>query len=131
MVIVIKGGQIRLEDRFVVLCALEDSNVFPITITCLILTILTQKERAALIEPPSPRLFPVVIITVSMASCSEAADSDDARLVDSKNQDLPVLTVYKSPTCKCCAMWMVHLKENQFKTAVQNSSNLSVIKKQK
>lgn len=29
-------------------------------------------------------------------------------------QDLPAITVYKSPSCGCCAKWVDHLEENGF-----------------
>lgn len=29
-------------------------------------------------------------------------------------QDLPAITVYKSPTCGCCGKWVDHLEENGF-----------------
>ena len=32
----------------------------------------------------------------------------------SSGQDLPAITVYKSPTCGCCAKWVDHLEESGF-----------------
>lgn len=32
----------------------------------------------------------------------------------SSGQDLPAITVYKSPTCGCCANWVDHLEESGF-----------------
>lgn len=33
----------------------------------------------------------------------------------SSGQDLPAITVYKSPTCGCCTNWVDHLEDNGFK----------------
>jgi hypothetical protein len=42
---------------------------------------------------------------------------------------LPVVTVYKSPTCGCCKKWVSHLESNGFKVDVNNLSNLDLVKK--
>lgn len=33
----------------------------------------------------------------------------------SSGQELPAITVYKSPTCGCCANWVTHLEDSGFK----------------
>ncbi|MBC8445162.1 MAG: DUF411 domain-containing protein [Rhodospirillaceae bacterium] len=38
------------------------------------------------------------------------------------------ITVYKSPTCGCCAGWVDHMKENGFSVAVKEREDLSPIK---
>ena len=35
----------------------------------------------------------------------------------------PEITVYKTPTCGCCAKWVEHLKENGFSVTVHEVSN--------
>lgn len=42
---------------------------------------------------------------------------------------LPVVTVYKSPTCGCCGKWVKHMESNGFKVVTKNSNNLDSIKK--
>jgi hypothetical protein len=37
---------------------------------------------------------------------------------------LPVVTVYKSPTCGCCKNWVKHLEFNGFKVEAHDVSNL-------
>lgn len=40
----------------------------------------------------------------------------------------PVVHVYKTPTCGCCADWVTHIEEAGFKTEVQDLPNLNGIK---
>jgi len=39
-----------------------------------------------------------------------------------------LITVYKSPTCGCCAHWIEHLQEAGFETKVINSEDMDAIK---
>ena len=41
----------------------------------------------------------------------------------------PVITVYKDPSCGCCAKWVKHLSANGFVTMVHDSSDMDAIKK--
>jgi len=43
-------------------------------------------------------------------------------------QNLPQITVYKSPTCGCCTKWIKHLEKNGFNVKTYNSGNMSVVK---
>ncbi len=45
------------------------------------------------------------------------------------DNDLPVVTVYKSPTCGCCRKWVKHMESNGFKVISKNLKNLDSIKK--
>jgi hypothetical protein len=40
----------------------------------------------------------------------------------------PVITVYKDPSCGCCAKWVKHLAANGFVTTVHDSSDMDAIK---
>ena len=42
----------------------------------------------------------------------------------------PTITIYKTPTCGCCTLWVDYLEDNGFKTIVHDLDNLSQIKKQ-
>ncbi|PSQ95582.1 MAG: CopG family transcriptional regulator [Bacteroidetes bacterium SW_9_63_38] len=44
--------------------------------------------------------------------------------------DLPPVTVYKSPTCGCCADWVTHLRENGFSVTVKPRANVAPMKQQ-
>lgn len=41
---------------------------------------------------------------------------------------IPQVTVYKSPTCGCCAEWVDHLRENGFAVVVHDQDNLTMVK---
>ncbi len=41
---------------------------------------------------------------------------------------LPVITVYKSPSCGCCTLWVDHVKEAGFEVVVNDIHDLSEIK---
>lgn len=41
---------------------------------------------------------------------------------------LPVVTVYKSPTCGCCSKWVSHLESNGFVVNTINKNDLRSIK---
>jgi len=40
----------------------------------------------------------------------------------------PMVEVYKTPTCGCCANWVKHLQANGFATRVTDLQNLSEVK---
>ncbi len=40
----------------------------------------------------------------------------------------PVITVYKSATCGCCANWVEHVRAAGFQVVVHDTTNLAVIK---
>lgn len=42
----------------------------------------------------------------------------------------PMITVYKSRTCGCCAKWISHLQDSGFDVLVRNHDDLPEIKKQ-
>ena len=43
---------------------------------------------------------------------------------------LPIVTVYKSPTCGCCGKWIEHLQSNGFVVDAQNRNDLDSIKRE-
>ena len=44
--------------------------------------------------------------------------------------DAPVVTVYKNPTCACCAEWADHLKESGFRVEMKEGADLNAVKRQ-
>ena len=40
----------------------------------------------------------------------------------------PMMAVYKTPTCGCCAKWVDHMRQNGFNVMVTDLNNLSTIK---
>ena len=41
----------------------------------------------------------------------------------------PVVEVYKSPTCGCCALWVKHLEASGFRTKVSDVEDMAAVKK--
>ncbi len=41
---------------------------------------------------------------------------------------LPVVTVYKSPTCGCCGQWVQHMQANGFRVEVHGVDDVTSIK---
>ena len=42
--------------------------------------------------------------------------------------DLPTVTVYKSPSCNCCAEWVTHMREQGFPVEIQSRFNVKPVK---
>ncbi len=42
--------------------------------------------------------------------------------------ELPVVEVYKSPSCGCCGNWVKHLEANGFRTKVTNTDDIDQVK---
>jgi len=40
----------------------------------------------------------------------------------------PEITVYKSPTCRCCTGWVEHLRKHGFKVTVKDTEDMEAIK---
>ena len=40
----------------------------------------------------------------------------------------PIVEVYKSPTCGCCALWVKHLEAHGFRTKVSNVEDMAAVK---
>ena len=43
------------------------------------------------------------------------------------SEELPEITVYKSPTCGCCKKWVSHLNDNGFNVKVINQRTFFLI----
>ena len=48
--------------------------------------------------------------------------------VASTDSSLPLMTVYKSPTCGCCKLWVEHMEKSGFKVSVVETEDLNPIK---
>jgi hypothetical protein len=60
-------------------------------------------------------LLPAALILVSLSQPAAA-------------QMLPAVTVYKSPTCGCCAKWVEHVKKAGFAVTVKDVPNVGEVK---
>ena len=43
-------------------------------------------------------------------------------------ENVPAITVYKSPTCGCCSKWVKHLEDNGFRTISHNVQDIGQYK---
>lgn len=43
-------------------------------------------------------------------------------------QEEPLVTLYKNPTCGCCADWAEHMRENGFRVDVEEGVSLAAVK---
>jgi len=78
----------------------------------------------------SKRLF-VVLMAVFLTACSDAGNEANSEEATSEQSNLPVLHVYKSPTCGCCKKWITHLEDNGFQATAHNMNDLSALKRDK
>ena len=44
-------------------------------------------------------------------------------------EELPPMTVWKTPWCGCCGKWVEHMRAAGFKVEVQNVANLDTVKR--
>ncbi len=49
-------------------------------------------------------------------------------LLNRQSDELPTVTVYKSPTCGCCAKWVDHMKANGFEVNVTDMPDVTPMK---
>lgn len=63
-----------------------------------------------------------------------AADSQDARSGSALiagaalTQDAPLVTLYKNPTCACCADWAEHMRANGYRVEVEEGADLAAVR---
>ena len=70
------------------------------------------------------------------ADQTEGADSDTAKsdteapaeAVEAESAVLPVVSVYKSPTCGCCTGWVEHMEEAGFEVEAHDVNDLATVK---
>jgi len=52
------------------------------------------------------------------------------QFAQSTSEELPSVTVYKSPSCNCCAEWVTHMEEQGFPVEVKSRFNVKPVKNQ-
>lgn len=63
-----------------------------------------------------------------------ASDSQDARAGSALiagtalTQDAPLVTLYKNPTCACCAEWAEHMRANGYRVEVKDGADLAAVR---
>ena len=66
-----------------------------------------------------------IFIALLLIACSESESEEKSDSVS----DLPIVQVYKSPTCGCCSKWVAHLEANGFKVEATDVNDMSLIKR--
>ncbi len=66
-----------------------------------------------------------IFIALLLIACSESESEEKSGSVS----DLPIVQVYKSPTCGCCSKWVAHLEANGFKVEATDVNDMSLIKR--
>ena len=81
------------------------------------------------------RLWTLAAMLAVIAACSPAGNpaSDTVAAINvaatpAAADSSLTMTVYKSPTCGCCAAWVDHVKQAGFRVTVVDTSNLEPIK---
>ena len=85
---------------------------------CALSTSENAEQAAATKETPAPQSKPDPLSPQVLARDSIA----------STDSSLPVMTVYKSPTCGCCKLWVEHMQKSGFKVSVIETEDLNPIK---
>ena len=86
---------------------------------------------------------PALLLTalLTLAACRAEAPADPAPDLDARAQDAavtlparlvgpdaPTLTVFKSPTCGCCAMWVEHMEAAGFTVVTKDRDDMAAVK---
>lgn len=80
--------------------------------------ILTQRQ-------PTPDGAQPTAASAAQPATPAAATSAPAAMASA---DLPVVKVYKSPTCGCCSEWAEHLEEEGFTVELVDTNDLVTVK---
>lgn len=70
-----------------------------------------------------------LLIVMGITACNESGQiSQSTKAVAEVKQTPLEITVYKSPTCSCCADWITHLEVEGFKVITHNKDDMDSIK---
>lgn len=72
----------------------------------------------------------IIVAVHASRSGEQRAVTAAARPIDPKSahRGLPVVDVYKSPTCGCCAKWVEHLRNHGFTVRTTDMTDLAPLK---
>jgi hypothetical protein len=65
------------------------------------------------------------ISSIFIALLSIACSAEESEPVS----DLPIVQVYKSPTCGCCSKWVSHLEANGFTVEATDVNDMTLVKR--
>ena len=72
----------------------------------------------------------IVIAFALVATWSSVAAQRAPSKVEGSRARLPIVEVFKSPTCGCCSKWIGHMRQHGFTVTSTDLADVSVIKKQ-
>lgn len=67
-----------------------------------------------------------IFVALLLIACSKSESEPKS---GGSVSDLPIVQVYKSPTCGCCSKWVAHLEANGFKVEATDVSDMSLVKR--
>lgn len=76
----------------------------------------------------TPRRFLPAVLALVFLGFSACSPSDAGPAEGAAAEALPAVTVYKSPTCGCCAEWVKHMEENGFEVKTSDLINVTPVK---
>jgi hypothetical protein len=101
-------------------------RVFPFSIGT---ALLTASLVTACTQPQTRTDAADSLPSSSAAESQRSAPADVlAAAAGQASAELPIVHVYKSPTCGCCTDWVTHVEEAGFKTEVQDLPNVAPVK---
>ncbi len=65
-----------------------------------------------------------IFLAFLIAILSIASSAEESEFVS----ELPIIQVYKSPTCGCCSKWVSHLESSGFKVRATDVNDINLIK---
>lgn len=72
----------------------------------------------------------LLILPIIVASTTNMVHAQDSKDAEEIAQEIANSTVYKSPNCGCCAVWVDYMKKHNIMLKVENTDNVAPIKKQ-
>lgn len=71
----------------------------------------------------------LLAVAGTLAACTDSKTTPaPAEAVTVATADLPLVTVYKSPTCGCCSKWVSHLEANGFRVEALDVDDMTAVK---
>lgn len=68
------------------------------------------------------------LLLFALMGCDANMNSGSSEPATNTAINLPTVTVYKSPTCGCCTLWVEHMQAHQFPVEVVEQSNVMPLK---
>jgi hypothetical protein len=68
----------------------------------------------------------IVVAVIGIVAYLQFGGSASSPAISS--DELPTVTVYRSPTCQCCEQWVDHLRANGFQVDMQDRNDMQQVK---